>query len=401
MGIQNAGPWVKGYLVLQAEGVFLERFLNICLHRELDIRNVRRLGAERLVCEMSIRSFRQLRPVCFRTKTKAKILKRQGLPFLLYRYRKRKFVVVGILLAMVFFWYTSGHIMGITVLGNEKIPTETILEMLSRSNVALGKSAKNLDSDIIRNQMMRDLDELAWIGINVNGSRVYVEVVERLTPEPRVEKNLPCHLVASRDGVVERVEAKDGQTMVAIGSGVLEGDILVSGVMDNTVTGYRMVHAYGEVFAKTTYQVEGSYPLRFTERRETGKVKKRYSLQILGKKILLYWKKADPYTLFDKKEQNREYRLPVDVIPSLFVVTEEFREQTTEEKTRTVSEILELAEAELEEKAKKEIPTEAEVVERELTHTLTEQGTVEVCLTIQCLENIAMEVPIDQEKTEE
>ena len=31
--------------------------------------------------------------------------------------------------------------------------------------------------------MMIDIPELAWVGITVNGSRVYVEIVERLEDE--------------------------------------------------------------------------------------------------------------------------------------------------------------------------------------------------------------------------
>ncbi len=400
MGFREIGHRAEGYVTLQAEGVFLERFLNICMHRELNIRNVRRLGAERLVCDLPITSFRRIRPVCFRTKTRVKILKRQGLPFLLYRYRRRKIALVGVVLAVLLLWYTSGHIMGITVFGNQKIPTETVLRHLARSGVALGKSARNLDSSHIRNQMMRDLDDLAWIGINVSGSRVYVEVVERLTPEPRVEKESPCHLVASKDGMITSVEAKEGQTMVSVGSGVRQGDVLVSGIMDNTVTGYRAVHAYGEIMAQTTYRVEQEYPLALVERTDTGNTKTRYTLRILEQEIPLYMGEKTPYPIFEKQEEEKEYRIPVDFLPSLFVVTEQYREQQEEEKTRTVEEVLELARGELTQKLEQEIPKEAEVTERELSHTLSEQGTVQVSMTFVCLENIAKEVPIEREEME-
>ena len=277
MGFWEMRNRTEGYVTIQAEGLFLERFLNICMRRDFNIRNIRRLGAERLIADLSITSFRKIRPVCFRTKTRVKILKRQGLPFFLHRYRKRKFAILGILLALLFLWYTSGHIMGITVFGNEKISTETVLQHLARSGVALGKSARNLDSFHIRNQMMRDLDELAWIGINVSGSRVYVEVVERLTPEPGVDQDTPCHLVAARDGEILSIEARNGQSVVKIGSGVREGDVLVSGIMDNPVTGYRTVHAYGQVYARTTYRTEKEYPLQYTEAMDTGNTKTRYA----------------------------------------------------------------------------------------------------------------------------
>ena len=391
---------IRGYVIIQAEGIFLERFLNICTRRNLDIARIHRMGDERLICHMSLSSFRKIRPVCFRTKTRVRILKRCGIPFLLHRYRKRKLALIGIVLALLFLWYTSGHIMGITVFGNEKIPTETILQYLTRSNVAPGKPSRHLVPAQIRNQMMRDLDDLAWIGININGSRVYVEVVERLTPEERVEKETPCHLVASKDGIITSVVAKDGQSLVSVGSGVRQGDVLVSGIIDNPVSGYRMVHAYGEVLAQTTYKTEKSYPLRYIQREDTGNTKKRYTLRMLEKELPLYFKQGEPYQQFEKNLTEKEYRIPLSFLPSLFVVTEEIREQQSREETRTISDILTLAERELTKELKEKIDKNTEILEQNLTHTLTEQGTVQVSLTFVCLENIAQKLPIQQEKTD-
>ncbi len=395
MGILEMGYRAEGYVTIQAEGIFLERFLNICMRRDLSIRNIRRLGNQRLTADISVRSFRKIRPVCFRTQTRVRILKRRGLPFLLHRYRKRKLSLLGLCLALALLWYTSGHIMGITVFGNQKISTETVLQSLARSGVALGRSAKNINSSDIRNQMMRDLDELAWIGINVNGSRVYVEVVERLTPEMGVDKDKPCHLVASRDGTIASVEARDGQTVVKVGSGVREGDVLVSGIMDNPVAGYRAVHAYGQVYAKTTYQAEKEYPLKDTEAMDTGNSKTRYTLRILGLELPLYLGRANPYKTAETIADEREYRIPIDSIPSLFVRTETYKEQQIKEREWTVAQVLETAERELSLELEEKLPENIDIENRELTHTLTEQGTVKATLTYFCKEDIAVEVPIE------
>lgn len=398
MWLNKLGASTRGYITIQAEGIFLERFLNICARRGLTLSNIHRPGEERLICDMSVSSFRKIRPVCFRTKTRVKILKRIGLPFLLYRYRKRKFALFGILLATLFLWYTTGHIMGITILGNEKISTETILQSLARVQVAPGKSSRNLVPSHIRNQVMQDLDELAWIGINIRGSRVFVEVVERLTAEKRVEKETPCHLVASRDGVITSILAKEGQTMVSVGSGVRHGDVLISGIMDNTVSGYRSVHAYGEVYAQTFYETSKDYPLKFIHQEDTGNTKRRYTLRILGKELPLYVRKSAPYPAFETKVLEKEYRIPLDFLPSLFVKKEEFLEQSSREENRTVSDVLHLAKEELTTALMQEIPENAEILEETLSHNLTEHGVVQVTLTIQCRENIAREVPINREE---
>ena len=388
---------LEGYVIIQADSQFPERFLTVCTRRNLDIWDLKQVGTNRFTARMSLNSFRQIRPVCYRTRTHLRILSRKGLPFLLHRYRKRKAALLGLVVALVFLWYTSCHIMGITVVGNDRIETSVILEHLSRSGIALGKTTSGIDASQVRNRMMRDLDELAWIGLNVSGSRIYVEVVERLEKEPGIDSNQPCHLVATKDGMISAIEARNGQTMVTVGSGVCEGDILVSGIMDTDVQGFRYVHAYGEVFARTTYTLTREYPLTYEEAVDTGKQTTRYTASVLGHRIPLFFRSNAPYDQYSHTETVQEYRLPIQRLPSLFLTKETYRQQTIHHKTRSASEALALAKTELNQELEAELPQDAKILTRELTHTLTERDSLSVTLTFACRENIAMEAPIDNE----
>lgn len=392
---------INGYVFIQAEGVFTERFLNICMHRNLDIWNIRHCGEERLIMNISIDSYKRIRQICRRTKTRALIIKRCGLPFFLHRYRKRRFVLIAAAAVLLVLWYTSGHIMGITVFGNNRIGTDKILENLARSGVALGRTTSNIDSQQIRNRMMTDIDDLAWIGINVSGSRVYVEVVERLEREKEIEFSEPCNLVAVKDGVIESVEARNGQSMVKKGSGVIEGDVLVSGIMDAGEGGIRYVHAYGEVYAETRYSITREYPLEYEEYIDTGKKTTHRTIRILNHEFPLYIKNGSPYEISREDKYEKEYKPPIDKLPSVFIKTQVYTEQYAEPQKRTSAEILAEKPAELEEELKKTLPEGAEVKNKEVENTLTERGTVSVKLTLCCRENIARESAIDTGGIEE
>lgn len=394
MQLTNLPHIVKGYVTIQADGDFLGRFLTVCTRRNLDIWQIRHQGSGRLTANMSLDAFRVIRPVCRRTRTHLRIRYRRGLPFLFHRYRKRKAALIGVLLTLLFLWYTSCHIMGVTVLGNNRIPTETVLEHLARSGVAVGKTTNGIDAAVIRNRMMRDLEDLAWVGINVSGSRIYVEVVERLEQEPGVAMDDPCHLVATKDGVIDSIEARNGQNMVTVGSGVREGDVLVSGIMDAGTEAARYVHAYGEVFARTTYLLSRDYPLTYEDTSDTGKTSTRYTLRVLNKTIPLFLQKSPPYARYAKEESEQEYRLPIERSPSLFIKKERYREQTAEQKKRTAGQALQTAKKELETELIRSLPEGVSVLEKEITHTLTEQGSLSVTLTLTCKENIAKEVGI-------
>lgn len=394
MGYSEIGRYLKGYVIICGEGVFTERFVNICIRRNLEIWDIKKAGEERIYAKMSIKSFKEIRQICGRTKTRVRIVKKQGLPFITKKAVKRKGALIGLLAVIAIIWYTTGHIMGITVFGNERISTETVLEHLERSGIALGKTTSGIDTDKIRNRMMIDLNDLAWIGINVSGSRVYVEVVERIEKEMGVDMESPCHLVATRDGIIESLKIRNGQTMVKENAGVREGDVLVSGIVDNPVSGFNYVHAYGEVYAITEYKKTAEYPLEYIENSYTGKSKKRYTVKILDKEIPLFIGKKQPFEKYETEEEEREYRLIIESLPSVNVKKEVYRQQTEEKKKRSAKEAASVGKEELEKELRLEIG-EKEIKEIKSTDTITERGTVEVTVTILCRENIAREVPVE------
>ncbi len=396
MHFSDLTHWLKGYVSIEATGPFPERFLTVCSRRTLCIRNVKHRGESRLTADVEPESFRRLRPVCRRTETRVKILARHGLPFLLFRYRKRKWSLIGVVLLIVLLWYTSGHIMGITVIGNQRIDTQTITAHLKNCGITLGSPSGDIQPDEIRNQMMRELDDLAWIGINSNGSRLYIEVVERTVEEPRLPVDTPCHLTAAKDGEVLQVLARNGQTMVKPGSGVRKGDVLVSGLMDAGAD-LRTVHAYGEVYAKVLYRADGDYSFSYDATEKTGKQTVRRTLRILNGSLPLFFGNANPYEESECHAEEVELRPPFDLLPSVYLVREVYDEQITVHKKRSPAEALENAKAELHEKLAEEIPDNAEVLEEQIQESLTEHNSLRVTLTVVCKENIAKETQIHTE----
>lgn len=392
---QNLFTYLRGVVHIQAEGPFLERFINLCFHRGLHVRNIRYLGSDRLHADMDIASFRRVRGPAHNTQTHVRICKRSGLPFLAHRYKRRRLALVGVACFCLILWYTSTHIMGITIYGNSRIPTEQIEAVLAEKNIAVGETVHGIQKDSVRNHLMQALDDLAWVGINLSGSRVYVEIVERIDAEDRVDKSTPCDLVAAKDGVITGLTVRDGQSVVKIGSGVRKGDLLASGMMDNESTGVRTVHAYGEVYARTTYQETADYPLSYQESHPTGEEKNYYTLRVLNQSIPLYLRESTKFEEYSVEENETEYRPPFDFLPSLFVQKKSYRESWSEPKTRTQKEAEALGKEELFQKLEEQIADDVQIEARTVESSLTEQGTVRVTATFTCIENIAVEAPIE------
>ena len=387
---------IKGFVTVSAEGSFTERFINICTRRGIMLRNVKRPGSEKIIADMDIADFRRIAPIARKSKTRVRIIRRCGLPFLLHRYRHRKAAVFGIAVFFVILWYLSSHVMGIEVTGNERLSTSVIISELGECGVRYGAGIKGLDSRKIQNRMMTRLDDIAWIGINIKGSRLYVEVKERLDTRVGMEKELPCNLIAARDGVVRLMDVKAGQNTVKVGEAVAKGDLLVSGAVDSVTHGIRYVHSFGEVYADTIYRQSGDYSVVYEEKIYTGAEKIFYSAEIFGKKIKFFKSGEKPFANCDKTEEVKEYRLPADILPSLFVRCEKYSEYMPKAKRRSVEETVETAKAQLCERLNGEIPPDAKIKNINVVHNIKDDKTVTVTVEYECFENIALQTPIDK-----
>ncbi len=395
MWIEKTAVFLKGYVVICAEGHFCERFLNICMRRGIYLSNVRRLGQERITACISIGGFREIREIARKTRTHVSITERHGLPFLLHRYRKRKAALAGVVLFFVILWYLSSHIVGIDVVGNERIATKDILLGLKEFGVYHGAVTDEIDDASVRNRMMTKFDDIAWIGISLKGSRVYVEIKERLDTPIRVDADVPCDIVAERDGVVKNLAIKSGKHLVSLNSFVEKGDLLVSGVVDSEAKGMRFVHSFGEIYAETTYKKSGEYTFEYIEKIYTGQEKKRYSISIMGKELKFYRGAKSPFEKCDEKEQKKEYKAPVSFLPSVFVTSRNYVEYNTENKTRSLEKTVEIGAEELGTEIEKEIPADAKIMEKRVDFAESENGVL-VTVEYVCMEDIGQQRIIDK-----
>lgn len=396
---ENLRLFFCGRLTVRADGPFTERFINICTHRGIKIYDIKRCGTSRIFFTTDVNSFLHIRQAVRRTHSHLTIVGRHGLPFVLKKFKHRKPLSIGMLICCFILWYTSTHILGITVYGNFGIDTQTIKDALKDCGLSPGVKTSEVKPDSIRNKMMTNFSELAWIGINANGSRAYVEIVERSPKDEGVDKNAPaCNLVASKDGEIEKLEVRAGQSVVNIGSGVRKGDVLVSGITDNNLNGFDYVHSRGEVIAKTYYKRTKSYPMKFTENIKTGKFKHRLSVELCNKEIPIF-KSLNMYKNYETESSVYEYKIPV-IEKTIRLNKETYAEVIPSDKTLSISEALDIGKNELADEIKSNLSNDAEIIEENTSYTLTELNTIQVTLEIVCRENIAeefiIEVPLTQ-----
>ena len=109
--------YLKGYLRIKVWGFSPERFMNLCSNKEILLWDITRDG-EIYYMNISLKSFYQLRSIARKTGTRVAICKRYGLPFFIPTLLQRKVFVMGLLLAVSFWLWSSFYIWDIELEGN-------------------------------------------------------------------------------------------------------------------------------------------------------------------------------------------------------------------------------------------------------------------------------------------
>lgn len=73
------------------------------------------------------------------------------------------------------------------------------------------------------------LDDLAWMGINLHGTRLEVSVRETIPPAEGVDESGCWDVVAKTAGLITHIEAERGQAKVIEGDTVAAGEVLIAG----------------------------------------------------------------------------------------------------------------------------------------------------------------------------
>ncbi len=389
--------YLKGYVHICAKGYFLERFLNLCLKEDILLWDLERTSSEELSAKISISAFKNLKVAARKTRTKISIKQKYGFPFFLHRNKARRGIAFGIIIFALIIWYLSTHLMGITIEGTS-LPHQKIYSALNSYGIKIGTPVKNINNKILKNQLMTSIEDFGWVGVNIKGSRLYIEATDRKKRKDALSSSEPCNIVAAKDGVVRFMEIRDGQTMVLINTPVKKGDLLVSGVIDSNAVGMRYTHSYGEVYATTWYKEEMKIPLSYTQKIMTGNTKSKYNLKLLNLSLNLYLNGKSPYKEYQSYKSQKEYSLPLKIFPSVFINKQEYFEQNVQTKKRTVTEAIELGKFYLCHKINTKLSKGAVIEDLKVSHKVL-GDLVLVMVECECTEDIALKTPID--KTED
>ena len=243
MQIATISHTLTGYLIITIEGYSIEKLINQARRKGIFLWDLDRKRNTILKAKIGIRDFKRIRKIARKTRCGIQIEEKKGLPFFLRKYRKRKIFVVFLGLVSLGILLLSQFVWNVEVDGNEEISTEEILQLAKECGIDQGTWKGKIDTHAFTNRMRLEKDELAWVGVELQGTNITIKVVEAEKKPEMIAADEYCQIVATKEGAIQRIQAQNGTIQVTVGDLVKPGDVLISGTMEGKYTGVRNVHA--------------------------------------------------------------------------------------------------------------------------------------------------------------
>ena len=252
--------------------------------------------------------------------------------------------------------------------------------------VKKGIKKDEIDTNKIINELRLKRDDIAWIGIDIEGTSIKINIV-KADKSPDIVKNTDyCNIIASKSGVIQKIVAQNGTAVVKIGDEVQKGDILIAGYMEGKYTDTRYVHSLGEVKAIVTY--EETKEIRFNQDiyNYTGNEEKKYEISINNWKIKLH-RKNSKFELYETKIENKDVRLFGKYYLPLEIIQITNREQIKESKVYSREEAIDLGKDIVSSELEQKIENKEDIVDKKMDIEEYENSVV-VTVKYGVLENI-------------
>lgn len=276
------------------------------------------------------------------TKAKLRVTEKHGIPFILFKLRKRYGLIMGIAFSALMLTFLTTRIWSINIGTDNAVLKEELKSQLNSIGINVGAAKNKIDAKKGRRKLMLLNKNLAWVGINIKGSVANIEISEKQSPPSKKNPlNKFADIIAERDGKIVYMEIKNGQPLISTGYTVSKGDVIVSGTMKDKHENIRCVYSDAVVLAECYIEISAAVPFEKKIPIPNGNAYRLLKVGIFNKELFL---PSPNHKLLSVKSDEKTMFLPF--FPKIYCREETF--------IPIKYEIVKLTEEEAREKAKLE-----------------------------------------------
>src|SRR5690625_1529868 len=392
---QIQGKNIVGFVTIQVKGKRPESFFQRCADENIPIWDVRKKSKRQCSGKVYLFHIQKVKNIAHEYSYEIEITDRRGYINFFTRIWRRKQIVISIIVCSCILFFISNIIWKIEINGVSTNIEEKVNEQLATYGLYEGAWMYSLESlDQIQQEILNDVPELLYIGIEKKGTTYTVDAVEKLIVKE--EPALPSqHLIATKNGIIQKMFIEKGSPRVNINDYVRKGDLLVSGVIeeeeqenDESATDKTVTSAEGKVYATTWYEVDVTSSLYHSKEKLTGAKMIKYYLNIGNIHIPIWGFKKIPYKETVKEKDKKalyllKWQLPFHIIQQTIYDKQSLSSKRSEEEAK------EIAIEHVKNDLKVKLGIDTDILNYYVLHESVENGKVKLNLYISTLENIA------------
>ena len=111
-------------------------------------------------------------------------------------------IVIGAFICLIIFTILSQFVWNISVVGNDKLETDFILNAFEDYGIKIGTRVTKEQMKEASEKAVIDIAELSWATINQKGTVLVIEVREKVDVPEMYDNSKPTNVIAKEDGVI-------------------------------------------------------------------------------------------------------------------------------------------------------------------------------------------------------
>lgn len=379
---------ILGYVRIEVEGYYIERFINICTDKKILIWNLKREKNVKLLLNIGIADFKKISTISKKTKCRVKILRKRGIPFLLNRYRKRKIFALLLIIFCIFIYISSKYIWNVEIIVKDGLEIEGVKEELEIIGLKRGIRKSIINSDEIIDKIKLERDDISWMGIDIEGTNAIVKIVKSDKEPEIVDKEDFSNIVAKKSGIITKITADRGTARVKVGDIVQEGKVLIEGIMEGKYTEPRKVHSLGDVQARVWYSDSQKVYFKQTIKKFTEKKEFKYELYF-GNYKLNFYNKLSKFNIYESDRISRNIKIGNNFYLPLGITKIVNKEQYEEKINFSLEEAKDIGLNELSKKIENKIENKENIYNK-ITKIEENSDYIQIFITYEVIEDIGV-----------
>lgn len=226
---------------------------------------------------------------------KVTIVKSFSFASIIFKIKQNYLTILSIIISLILFLFFKNIIIDINIVSSNEQLSRKLKKSLENYGIyrlSMKKDNNNLTQ--IKKKIEVDYkDTIEWLEIKNVGMTYLVTLEERKIIKENTRKDY-CNIYATKDGIVKKIIATQGNVLVKENQYIRKGDLLISGDINLNEEIKGKTCATGTVFGEIWYKASISIPKKYQIKNYTGKTQTNFKID-LGR---------NDYKIFRSKYQN-------------------------------------------------------------------------------------------------